>query len=340
MRAMAEREIILPAEAERLVAKALVAANTSPSNAAVVAEALVMAEVDGQPGHGLSRVSTYAEQARLGKVDGHAVPGFSLQTPVFLAVDAHHGFAFPAIDLAIRELLPLAAETGMAAAGLFNSHHCGQAGRHVERLAEAGCMAMLFANTPKAMAPWGGKKPLFGTNPVAFAAPQHEAPPLVVDLSLSKVARGKVVAAGKRGETIPEGWAIDENGQPTTEPAEALKGSMIPMGDAKGAALAWMVEILAACLTGARFSFEASSFLSPEGDPPAVGQLIIVFDVQRISGGAFQKHLQRLTNEVRSQDGTRLPGSRRLANRERAALEGLSVPRVLLQEIRALAGEA
>ncbi len=337
---MAESETITPAEAERLVTKALVAANTSPRNAAFVAEALVMAEVDGQPGHGLSRVSTYAEQARLGKVDGHAEPIVSHETPAFLAIDARHGFAFPAIDLAIRELVPLAAETGMAAAGLFNSHHCGQAGRHVERLADAGCMAMMFANTPKAMAPWGGSKPLFGTNPVAFAAPQYEAPPLVIDLSLSKVARGKVVAAGKRGEAIPEGWAIDAEGRPTTQPGEALKGSMVPMGDAKGAALAWMVEILAACLTGARFSFEASSFLSADGDPPAVGQLIIAFDVTRISGGAFQKHLQRLTIEAKAQDGTRLPGSRRLANREKAALEGLSVPKSLLQEVRALAGEA
>ncbi len=336
---MAEVEQIAPAAAQELVETALHGAGASPSNALSVAKALVAAEIDGQSGHGLSRVATYCEQLRVGKVDGSAEPQLARTAPAFLSVDAKHGFAYPAFDLAIEALTEVAAETGLAAAALYNSHHCGQAGQHVERLAEAGSMALLFANTPKAMAPWGGKAPLFGTNPIAFACPQAEAAPLVIDLSLSKVARGKVVAAGKRGDAIPEGWALDSAGQATTDPKAALGGSMIPMGDAKGAALAWMVEIMAVGLTGACFSFEASSFLGPEGGPPSVGQLLIAFDVGRLSGGAFQSHLARLTDEVSAEEGARLPGSRRLANRAAVAREGLAVPKVILDEVRALGQE-
>lgn len=336
---MAEVEKLTPDAARDLVTRALMCAGASDANAQSVAMALVAAEIDGQGGHGLSRVATYCEQLRVGKVDGKASPEVARPATAFLSVDAKNGFAFPAFDLAVTSLSEVAAETGVAAVALHHSHHCGQAGRHVERLAEAGAMALLFANTPKAMAPWGGREPLFGTNPIAFAAPQADAPPLVVDLSLSKVARGKVVAAGKRGEAIPEGWALDSEGAPTTDPKAALGGSMIPMGDAKGAALAWMVEILAVGLTSACFSFEASSFLGPEGGPPDVGQLLIAFDVARLSGGAFQSHLARLTDQVAGQEGARLPGSRRLANRAAVESDGLSIPAVILEEVRLLGRE-
>ena len=229
------------AEAVDLVAKALVASRVSAENARSVAEALVAAEIDGQTGHGLSRVASYAAQARAGKVDGHAVPQLERTAPAFLRADAKHGFAFLALDRAIEALASLARETGIAAAGVVRSHDCGQLSRHVERLAELGCVALMVANTPKAMAPWGGDAPLFGTNPIAFAAPRPDAPPLVLDLSLSQVARGKVMAAANRGESIPEGWALDADGQPTTDPKAALAGSMLPAGNAKGAALALMV---------------------------------------------------------------------------------------------------
>ncbi len=334
---MAELEMIAPKVARELVAKALIAAGTSSANAGSVAHALVAAEIDGQAGHGLSRVATYCEQLRVGKVVGDATPEIARPAPAFLSVKARNGFAFPAFDLAIEALIEAAGESGLAAAGIHHSHHCGQAGAHVERLAEAGCMALLFANTPKAMSPWGGREPVFGTNPIAFAAPQAEGSPLVIDLSLSKVARGKVVAAGKRGEEIPEGWALDAEGQPTRDPAAALAGSMVPIGDAKGAALAWMVEILAVGLTGACFSYEATSFLGPDGGPPSVGQLLIAFDVDRISGGGFQNHLARLTDRVALQEGARLPGSRRLANRAAVAESGLRVPTKILQEVQLLA---
>lgn len=337
---MTESVTLTAAEAESLILDALLASNTSRENAAPVAKALIAAEIDGQAGHGLSRVSSYCGQARSGKVNGHAAPKAHRSAPGFVAVDADGGFAYRAMDLAIDQVAEAAAECGIAAAAVANSHHCGQAGLHVEALAERGCVALLFANTPKAMAPWGGDTPLFGTNPIAFAAPRADTDPLVIDLSLSKVARGKIMAAGKRGDAIPEGWALDADGEPTTDPKAALAGSMIPMGDAKGAALSMMVEILAVALTGANFSFEATSFFDAEGARPGVGQLLIAIDVKKTIGAGFLDRMEVLADAIAAQSGTRLPGTKRLQNRIAAEKNGLTVSSALVSEIRSLAGKA
>jgi (2R)-3-sulfolactate dehydrogenase (NADP+) len=335
---MSERVLSI-AEAEALVRAALEANAVSAPNAASVARALVAAEVDGQGGHGLARVASYAAQARSGKVDGHAAPVAETDGDAFLRVDARNGFAFPAIDLAIARLAPMAERHGVAAAAIARSHHSGQLGAHVERLAERGLVALMVANTPQAMAPWGGDAPLFGTNPIAFAAPRRDAAPLVIDLSLSKVARGKIMAAKKRGAPIPEGWALDASGAPTTDAEAALGGMLIPMGDAKGAALALMVEILAATLTGAHYSFEATSFFDAEGAPPGVGQLILVFHAGSGAGGPFLDRMDTLMARIAAQEGARLPGKRRLAARAEAAERGVRAPAHLLEEIaRATAG--
>jgi (2R)-3-sulfolactate dehydrogenase (NADP+) len=325
------------AEAETLVAEALVRCRTSQSNARSVARALVAAEADGLKGHGLSRVQTYAAQAKAGKVDGFAAPTSAELRPGVLAVDAAHGFAYPALDLAIAELPRLATGQGIAAASIRRSHHAGAAGHPVERLAEAGLMGILFANTPAAIAPWGGSVGVFGTNPIAFACPLQGRAPVVVDLSISKVARGNILAAKQKGEQIPQGWALDREGQPTTDPDAALQGTMLPLGDAKGTALALMVELLAAGLTGANFAAEASSFLDAKGPPPGTGQLIVAFDPAAFGGEGAMAHFGRLAEAIEAQPGARLPGSRRLEARRKAAEAGLSVADQLLADIRALA---
>jgi len=326
------------ADLEALIAAALMASRASEANAGSVARALTQAEVDGQKGHGLSRVPSYAAQAKMGKVDGHATPVVRQTRPGSIMIDVGNGFAFPATDLAIARLPALAAASGIAAAGFVRSHHFGVVGRHVERLAEAGLVALAFGNTPKAIAPWGGKRPAFGTNPVAFASPQRDAPPIVVDLALSQVARGKILTAGQKGEAIPPDWAVDEEGRPTTDPAAALKGALQPVGGAKGAALALMVEILAVALTGARFGFEASSFFDAEGPPPGVGQLIVAIDPGAFAGRElFLDRVAALAHMIGSDAGARLPGTRRIALRAKAQAEGVSVDAKLLAEVRTLA---
>lgn len=312
-------------EARARVAETLSAAGTSADNATSVAMALVAAEADGLKGHGLSRLRTYAAQARSGKVDGQAVPAATRVAGAALRVDAAHGFAYPAIDLALSHLPDMARAQGVAAAGISRSHHCGAAGHPVERLAEAGQVGLLFSNTPAAIAPWGGARAVFGTNPIAFACPLRDAPPLVVDLSLSKVARGNILAAKQKGAPIPEGWALDADGAPTTNPVAALAGTMVPMGDAKGTVLALMVELLAAGLTGATYAADASSFLDAEGPPPGTGQLIVAFDPQHFGGAAAIDRFAALASSIEAQDGARLPGARRLAARAQAARDGIEV---------------
>ncbi len=294
-----------------------------------------MAEADGLKGHGLSRVPMYAKQAKIGKVDGQAVPALTRTKPSLICVDAANGFAYPAIELAETNLPDAAQDQAVVAASIHRSHHCGAAGHPVERLAEAGLVAIMFVNTPSAIAPWGGSKAVFGTNPIAFACPLPGRAPLVIDLSLSKVSRGNIMTAKQRGEKIPEGWAFDAAGQPTTDPDAALAGTMVPMGDAKGTMLALMVELLAAGLTGANFAAEASSYLDDKGPPPDTGQLIVAFNPSAFDGNAVAR-FGALAQSIEAQKGARLPGMRRLKLREKAKAEGLIVPDALMKEIEAI----
>ena len=308
------------------VAAAFIRNGCSAENASSVARALVAAEADGLKGHGLSRLPTYLQMLATGKVDGQAHPSATRPKPGVLAVDAALGFAYPALDLAVAELPGLASEQGLVGAAIHRSNHCGAAGLPCEALARQGLVALLFANTPGGIAPWGGRKPVFGTNPIAFAAPIEGREPAVVDLALSKVARGPIVAAKQRGERIPEGWALDSEGKPTTDPAKAIEGTMVPLGDAKGAALAFMVEVLAACLPGANLAFEASSFLDGKGPPPATGQLLIAIHPTAFGHARFSERMAMLAAAIEDQPGARLPGTRRLASRASAMREGITIP--------------
>ena len=321
---------------QTLIQRALEGSDVSHENALSVATALTQAQIDGQVGHGISRVASYCAQACSGKLNGHVTPHIAAETASTLRIDAQHGFAFPAIDLAIKELPNKAKSMGIAAATIFRSHHFGVAGWHVERLAMQDTLGLIVGNSPAAIAPFGGSTPIFGTNPIAFAAPRHSNHPLVIDLSLSQVARGKVMVAAKEGQSIPEGWGLDKNGQPTTDPKAVLQGSMLPMGGAKGAALVLLVEILSAALGGAHFGFEASSFFDAEGEPPAVGQTLLCIDPKLFSGGGFGNRLEVLLEQILMQEGTRLPGTKRLTLRERSVTEGIAVSQVSLHEVEQL----
>lgn len=320
--------------------KAFLAAGVPDDTASCVTDALLLAELDGMPSHGFSRIPFYVDQAKTGKVNAAARPVVSRPAPAVVSVDACNGYAFPAIDEGLKTAAPLARELGIVLLGVRRSHHCGMLGHYVERMAREGLVCLAFSNTPSAMAPWGGKLPSYGTNPLAFGCPRGGEEPLVVDMSLSKVARGKIMNAKQKGETsIPEGWALDENGQPTTSPEAALKGTMVPMGDAKGAALALMVEILSASLTGSNHAFEASSFFEAEGPAPGIGQSFIIIDPEKMNP-QFPATLERLMGHILSQPGTRLPGSRRFALRESKRSQELELPDALYEKILARTANA
>ncbi len=316
-------------DAHAWVARILEANGALAATARSVATALVAAEADGLKGHGLSRLPTYVGMLRSGKIDGRAIPTATHPRPGVLAVDAACGFAYPAIDLARAELPALTRRNGLALAAIKRSNHAGALGLAAENLANAGFVALMLANTPEAIAPWGGKRAVFGTNPIAFAAPLAGRPPVVIDLALSKVARGNIVAAKQKGEAIPQGWALDAQGHPTTDPEAALAGTMVAMGDAKGAALALMVEVMAGALVGAHLGFEASSFLDEKGAPPQTGQLIIAIDPVGLGGSHFAERMTTLAAAIENQDGARLPGSRRLTLRRAAVDTGIDIPDAL-----------
>ena len=231
---MAENTTLPAAELETLIAAALAASNTSAANARSVARALTQAEIDGQKGHGLSPCAELcgAGQGRQGRrpCDAERAPDAARQPDDRCRQRLRVSGRRP------RRRAPAAGGAGLrhCRCGFVRSHHFGVVGRHVERLAEAGLIALAFANTPKAMAPWGGRQPVFGTSPLAFAAPQRSGPPIVVDLALSQVARGKILTAAQKGEPIPAGWAVDEQGQPTTDAKAALKGALQPIGGSQG----------------------------------------------------------------------------------------------------------
>ncbi|NRG18275.1 Ldh family oxidoreductase [Rhizobiales bacterium] len=328
-------EVMKVEAALRLVVDALVASNTSEKNAKSVADALIGAELAGQAGHGLRRVPAYAAQVRAGKVKGHAIPAAARVRPGVVRVDGGYGFAFPALDLAISELSEIAPAQGIAIAGVYRSHHAGVAGITVERLAQRGLVALMFANAPAAMAPWGGERALFGTDPIAFAAPTENGDPVVVDVSLSKVARGKLMAAKQKNEEIPEGWALDPEGNPTTDPAAGMAGTMIPLGDAKGTALALMVELMCAGLTGANYAYEQTSFFDDKGDPPGTGQTLIAIDPAAFGSGALGRFAE-MAGLIAGQEGARVPGSRRREVAARVRENGIEVDASLFQEIRSL----
>lgn len=324
------------AEAETLAAGALERSSTGAAQAASVARGLVAAEAAGQSGHGLRRLAAYCAQARAGKVAGNAVPQAERPRSAVLRIDAGNGFAFPALDLAVEELPKIVRETGVASAAIRRSHHAGVLGLTVERFAEAGLVALMMANSPGGMAPWGGRRALFGTNPIAFAAPMPKGDPVVVDLSLSKIARGKVMAAKQKGTAIPEGWALDSEGRPTTDPDAALAGTMVPMGDAKGAALALIVEMMSAGLTGANYAYEASSLFDDKGPPPGLGQWILAMDPVAMGGEQTVARLAALIDQVAGEPGTRIPGRRGIEARRKAAESGIEVDEDLMQAIRAI----
>ncbi len=312
-------------EAEARASRRLMESGASAANAASVARALAMAEAAGLSGHGLIRLATYAAQLRAGKIKGMALPRLTQTRPGALIIDAANGFAYPALDVAVERLITLAPEQGIAFAGVYRSGHCGAMGLFVETLARAGLIGLMVANTPAAIAPWGGRRALFGTNPIACAFP-HQPDPVVIDLSLSKVARGKILAAKQRGATIPDDWALDTEGRPTTDPNVALGGTMIPLGEAKGAALALMVEALAAGATGACYAGDANSFLDAKGGPPGTGQMLIALAPD--AGGGSAAHLAELFAAIAAEPGARLPGARRCESRRRAEAEGLDLPAI------------
>ena len=321
-----------------MVCRALTNAGAAATAAHSTATALVYADQQGTASHGVSRVPQYVGHMKAGRISGKATPVIAKEHGAVSIIDAADGLAFPACELAIQTAMNAAKTHGIGAASVTNSYHFGAAIYHLEAVAKAGMMGLAFSNSPAAIAPWGGGKPLFGTNPIAAIFPRQDADPLAIDLALSEVARGKLMVAAKDGNAIPLGWAMDAKGQPTTDPAKGLKGSMAPAGGVKGAMLALTVELLVTALSGARFGFEADSFFDVEGNKPRIGQLFLVINPGALGGAnVFAERVETLVHAMLEDGGVRLPGARRYANAAKAERDGVTIPDALFAQLQALA---
>lgn len=328
------------AELEALASRALERAGATPANAACTAAALVAADAQGLSGHGVSRVPQYVAHLRNGRADGNATPRVVASRGGAALVDAGCGLAFPACALAAEEAIRRARESGVAFIGVTNSHHSGASAIHLAPIARAEMVGLMLTNSPAAMPAWGGKTPLFGTNPIAAAFPRAGKPPLIIDLSLSQAARGKIMVAAKEGRPIPSGWALDRDGRPTTDPAAALEGSMLPAGGVKGAMLALVVELLCCALTGAAFGFEADSFFVDAGNRPRIGQAFLAIDPGALAGAErYGERIETLIAAMLDDENVRLPGDRRHRLADAAAREGIEIANALATELGNLASQ-
>lgn len=321
----------------RLGCTALERAGAHAAMAQAAARHLVQAEAQGLPTHGMSRVPFYCSMLRNGRADGTAQPAMVSDRAGACLIDNRDGLPYVSVEWAVAEVIQRARRNGIAFAGIRNSAHVGVLGIHLLSVAEAGLVGFAFTNSPAAIPAWGGKKALFGTNPVAAAFPRRKADPLVIDLALTTVVRGRIMMAMKKGERIPEGWALDRHGKPTTDPKEAIEhGSLFPIGGAKGAMLALMFELICASLTGAAIGPEADSFFAERGNKPRTGQAFIAVDPGALAGSEkFAERVETVVSAMLSDPEVRLPGARRFAA-ERASQAGIEVPDDLLAQIEKL----
>lgn len=321
----------------QLARAALEKAGAHSKMAEAAARHLVRAEEQGLPTHGMSRVPFYCSMLRNGRADGAARPAMAAERGGACLIDNRDGLPYVSVEWAVEEVIQRARRNGIGFAGIRNSAHVGVLGIHLLPVAKAGLVGFAFTNSPAAIPPWGGKKALFGTNPVAAVFPRNGHDPLVIDLALTTVVRGKIMMAMRKGERIPEGWALDRHGKPTTDPKEAIEhGSLFPVGGAKGAMLALMFELICAALTGAAIGPEADSFFAEDGNKPRIGQAFIAIDPAALAG--TETYLERVETVVATmlQDPeVRLPGSRRFAA-EKSSKQGIEIPDELLAQIEKL----
>ncbi|MDF4205920.1 Ldh family oxidoreductase [Pseudomonas protegens] len=303
-----------------------------------LAENCAGAERDGAHSHGVFRIPGYVSTLASAWVDGQAVPVVEDVAAAFVRVDAGNGFAQPALAAARELLVSKARSAGIAVLAIRNSHHFAALWPDVEPFAEEGLVALSVVNSMTCVVPHGADRPLFGTNPIAFAAPQAQGQPIVFDLATSAIAHGDVQIAARKGERLPPGIGVDSLGQPTQDPRAILEGgALLPFGGHKGSALSMMVELLAAALTGGNFSFEFDWSGHPGAKTPWTGQLLIVIDPSKAAGQSFAERSQELVRQMHAVGLKRLPGDRRHQQRERSQHAGIAIPAEQLQQLRALA---
>ena len=327
-------------ELTELVTTALENNGFSPKNARVIAQTVVAGERDGAMSHGLFRVAGYISDVNSGWVDGKAEPSVHDVAPGAIVVDANNGYCQPGYQASRDLLIEKARTNGIATLVIRNSHHLAALWPEVEALAEAGLIGLAFRNARPYVLPWGGKRKIFGTNPMAFACPSRSGAPIVWDQAASFMARGEIQLAAQHGERVPEGAGVDREGKLTTDPKAILEGgAQLPFGAHKGSMIALMVEVLAAAATGSALSVEDRAGQVAGAVSGRGGELIIAIDPAVTAGDGFVDTLERLLESLRGNGNARIPGERRRAARARSLAHGVEVEESMLARLRELAGD-
>jgi (2R)-3-sulfolactate dehydrogenase (NADP+) len=323
----------------RLSCAALERAGARREMAQAASRHLVQAEEHGLASHGMSRVPFYCAFLRNGRADGAARPALAAERGAACLIDNRDALPYESCAWAVEEAIARARRNGVGFAGIRNSAHVGVLGIHLLPVARNAMVGVAFTNSPAAIPAWGGRKALFGTNPVAFVFPRKSGDPLVIDLALTTVVRGRIMLAMQKGERIPEGWALDRDGKPTTDPKEAIeRGSLFPIGGAKGAVLALAFELVCAALTGSAIGPEADSFFSEQGNKPRIGQAFLAIDPGALAGQErYFERVEAVITAMLADEGVRLPGVKRFASTQRLQAEGIDMPDDLLAKIEKLA---
>lgn len=304
----------------------------SELHAGVVAQELMDAEAEGIRNVGLGYIHLYLNHLKCGKVVGDAVPEIVKESAAATVVNANFGFCHTAYIHAEEHLIEATQQQGIGMLAIHNSYSAGVLGWFVRRLAQRGLVSLMFANSSKAVAAHGGKVPFFGTNPFAFGAPRKDAEPVIVDMATASTARVNIVKAASEDREIEPGHAIDADGNPTTDPAAALKGAQLPFGGPKGFGIGLIVDLMGGVLTGSNCSYEASMFSTNDGGPPNVGQSIIAFNPDFYSDN-YLEHLETMFTALTHDNDVRIPGARRHELRTKHEQEGVEVPQALLDKI-------
>lgn len=317
-----------------LVVETLTRCGCDQENASAVARVITAAERDGCHSHGLMRLAGYAATLKSGKVNGKARPRVEQIAPAVVRVDGDGGFAPMALEAGRGPLIECTRTTGIAAMALVDIYHFAALWTEIEPIAEAGLCALACTSYKPAVIPAGGKKALYGTNPIAFGWPRKSGAPMVFDQASSVVARGEVMLAAREGHQMAENVGVDADGNPTTDPDAILEGSLLAFGGHKGSSLAMMVELLAGGLIGESFSFEAAQRDNNDGGPPQGGEFILAMDPNLFGNrDGWLDHCETLFEQITAQDGVRLPGDRRRSNRAINSRDGISIPEAVYDKI-------
>lgn len=323
-------------EVMELALAALKAAGADDANAEAIARTIWRAERDGAKSHGLFRVPGCCAAISAGKANGRAAPRITSSEGSVIRLDGDEGFANIAHVVGLPALGEKAKEQGLAALAIRRTYHFAALWPEVETLTDMGLAGLALTSSPPYTHMAGGKRKVFGTNPMAFGWPRPGQPPMIFDQASSVTARGEVMIAARDGHLSPEGAGIGPDGAPTRDPQKILDGAQSPFGGYKGAAIALMIDLLAGPLIGEATSLETGR--TDDGTGPAIGgQLILAFCPERFGGADATAHGERLFQELLEEEGVRLPGGKRASVRPKTPKEGVEIPQSLYDELKALA---